>query len=117
MRRFILLFVMVLSSFMLISAVDDYNTAQARQYTQEAEYYQKKADSYRREAQYYLKKAEGYQREAAYYTRKGDADRAKNYTRRPNSAMDDYKTQMRYASNADDKAADYLKKAAGILQK
>ena len=102
---------------MLISAVDDYNTAQARQYTQEAEYYQKKADGYRREAQYYLKKAEGYQREAAYYTRKGDVDRATSYTRRANSAMDDYKTQMRYASNADDKAADYLKKAARLLQK
>lgn len=117
MRRFILLFVTVLSSLMLISAVDDYNTAQARQYTQEAEYYQKKADGYRREAQYYLKKAEGYQRKAAYYTRKGDVDRATSYTRRANSAMDDYKTQMRYASNADDKAADYLKKAARLLQK
>lgn len=117
MRRFILLFVTVLSSLMLISTVDDYNTAQARQYTQEAEYYQKKADGYRREAQYYLKKAEGYQREAAYYTRKGDVDRATSYTRRANSAMDDYKTQMRYASNADDKAADYLKKAARLLQK
>lgn len=102
---------------MSYSAVDDYNTAQAKQYTREAEYYQKKADGYRREAQYYLKKAEGYQREAAYYTRKCDADRAKDYTRRANSAMDDYKTQMRYAANADDKAADYLKRAARLLQK
>mgnify|MGYP003161467156 CR=1 FL=1 len=88
---------------MLYSAIDDYNTAQAKQYT--------------REAQYYLKKAEGYQREAAYYTRKGDTDRAKDYTRRANSAMDDHKAQMRYAANADDKAADYLKKAARLLQK
>lgn len=102
---------------MLISAVDDYNSAQARQYTQDAEYYHKKADGYRREAQYYLKKAEGYQRESAYYTRKGDADRAKDYNRRTDRAMDDYKTQMRYASDADDKAADYLKKAARLLQK
>lgn len=102
---------------MLYSAIDDYNTAQAKQYTREAEYYQKKADGYRREAQYYLKKAEGYQREAAYYTRKGDTDRAKDYTRRANSAMDDHKTQIRYAANADDKAADYLKKAARLLQK
>ncbi|WP_300933238.1 hypothetical protein [uncultured Duncaniella sp.] len=117
MRRFLLLFITVISSLMLYSAIDDYNTAQAKQYTREAEYYQKKADGYRREAQYYLKKAEGYQREAAYYTRKGDTDRAKDYTRRANSAMYDYKTQMRDAANADDKAADYLKKAAKLLQK
>ena len=31
--------------------------------------------------------------------------------------MDDYKTQMRYAANADDKAADYLRKAANVLRK
>ncbi len=102
---------------MLYSSVDNYNTTQAKRYTQKAEYYQKKADGYRREAQYYLKKAEGYQREAAYYTRKGDADRTKDYTRRANNAMDDYKTQMRYAAGADDKAADYLKRAARLLQK
>lgn len=102
---------------MAFSATDNYDTRQAKRYTQEAEYYQKKADGYRREAQYYLKKAERYQREVAYYTRKGDADRAKDYTRRANSAMDDYKTQMRCAANADDKAADYLKRAARLLQK
>lgn len=66
---------------MAFSATDNYDTRQAKRYTQEAEYYQKKADGYRREAQYYLKKAEGYQREAAYYTRKGDTDRAKDYNR------------------------------------
>lgn len=102
---------------MAFSATDDYATRQAKRYTQEAEYYQKKADGYRREAQYYLKKAEGYQREAAYYTRKGDTDRAKDYNLRADRAMDDYKTQMRYAANADEKAADYLKRAARLLQK
>lgn len=102
---------------MVFSATDNYDTRQAKRYTQEAEYYQKKADGYRREAQYYLKKAEGYQREAAYYTRKADADRAKDYNRRTERAMDDYKTQMRYAANADEKAADYLKRAARLLQK
>lgn len=102
---------------MVFSATDNYDTRQAKRYTQEAEYYQKKADGYRREAQYYLKKAEGYQREAAYYTRKVDADRAKDYNRRTERAMDDYKTQMRYAANADEKAADYLKRAARLLQK
>ncbi len=102
---------------MAFSATDDYNARQAKRYTQEAEYYQKKADGYRREAQYYLKKAEGYQREAAYYTRKGDTGRAKDYNRRTDRAMDDYKTQMRYAADADDKAADYLKRAARLLQK
>lgn len=102
---------------MAFSATDNYDTRQAKRCTQEAEYYQKKADGYRREAQYYLKKAEGYQREAAYYTQKGDTDRAKDYNRRADRAMDDYKTQMRYAANADEKAADYLKRAARLLQK
>lgn len=102
---------------MVFSAAGNYDTRQAKRYTQEAEYYQKKADGYRREAQYYLKKAEGYQREAAYYTRKGDTDRAKDYNRRTERAMDDYKIQMRYAANADEKAADYLKRAARLLQK
>lgn len=102
---------------MAFSATDDYNARQAKRYTQEGECYQKKADSYRREAQYYLKKAEGYQREAAYYTRKGDTDRAKDYNRRTDRAMDDYKTQMRYAANAEEKAADYLKRAARLLKK
>lgn len=102
---------------MVFSATDDYNGRQAKRYTLEAEYYQKKADGYRREAQYYLKKAEGYQREAAYYTKKGDGDRAKDYNRRADRAMDDYRTQMRYAANADDKAADYLKRAARLLKK
>lgn len=72
--------------------------------------YQKKADGYRREAQYYLKKADGYLPEAAYCTRKGDIDRAKDYNRRADRAMDDYKMQIRYAANADDKAVDYLEK-------
>lgn len=102
---------------MAFSATDNYDTRQAKRYTQEAEYYQKKADGYHKEAQYYLKKAEGYQREAAYYTRKGDTDRAKDYNRRADRAMVDYKTQMRYAANADEKAADYLKRAARLLQK
>lgn len=117
MQRFIIIFLTFICAFMASSAPDDYDIRQAKRYTQEAEYYQKKADGYRREAQYYLKKAEGCQREAAYYTRKGDADRAKDYNRRADRAMDDYKTQMRYASNADDKAADYLKRAARLLQK
>lgn len=102
---------------MAFSATDNYDTRQAKRYTQEAEYYQKKANGYRREAQYHLKKAEGYQREAAYYTRKGDTDRAKDYNRRADRAMVDYKAQMRYAANADEKAADYLKRAARLLQK
>lgn len=108
---------LLMSLVCMIAFADDYSARQAKQYTQEAEYYQKKADGYRREAQYYLKKAEGYQREAAYYTRKGDADRARDYNRRADRAMDDYKTQMRYAANADDKAADYLRKAANALRK
>lgn len=116
MKRFLIIFISLLIGISAFSTEEDYNARQARQYTKEAEYYQKKADSYRREAQYYLKQAESYQREASYYTRKGDTDRAKDYTRRADRAMDSYKTQMRYAANADDKAADYLKRAARLLQ-
>ena len=83
----------------------------------EAEYNRKNADSYRREADYYMKKAESYQREAAYYTRRGDADRAKYYLRQADRAMDNYKTQMRYAKNADEKAADYLRRASDRLRR
>lgn len=115
--KLVIIFSLFLSLICMTAHADDYNARQAKRYTQEAEYYQKKADGYRREAQYYLKKAEGYQREAAYYTQKGDADRAKDYNRRADRAMDDYKTQMRYAKNADDKAADYLRKAADALRK
>lgn len=115
--RIAIIFTLLLSFVCMKAYADDYYARQAKQYTKEAEYYQKKADGYRREAQYYLKKAECYQREAAYYTRKGDVDRATDYNRRSDRAMDDYKTQMRYAANADDKAADYLRKAANALRK
>lgn len=115
--RLAIIFCLLMSLFCMTAHADDYSARQAKQYTQEAEYYQKKADGYRREAQYYLKKTEGYQREAAYYTRKGDTDRAKDYNRRADRAMEDYKTQIRYAANADDKAADYLRKAANALRK
>lgn len=109
--------VLIMSLVCMSAYADDYNARQAKRYTQEAEYYQKKADGYRREAQYYLKKAEGYQREAAYYTRKGDTNRAKDYNRRADRAMDDYKTQMRYAKNADETAVDYLRKASNALRR
>lgn len=117
MKRIIAVIAVILVSLGCVSAYAyDYNARQARRYTNEAEYYQKKAEGYRREAQYYQKKAEGYQREAAYYTRRGDADRAKDYTRRAERALDDYKTQMRYAEKADATAADYLRRAADALR-
>lgn len=112
MNRFVWLLLFILSCIPMYAD----NSREAERLVHEAEYYQKKADGYRREAQYYLKKAEGYQREAAYYTRKGNADRAKTYTRRSADAMDNYKIQMRYADNADDKAADYLKRASRLLK-
>lgn len=115
--KFTVILTLLLSLVCLAANADDYNARQAKRYTQEAEYYQKRADGYRREAQYYLKKAEGYQRETAYCTKKGNADRAKDYNHRADRAMDDYKTQMRYAKNADDKAADYLRKASNALRK
>ena len=115
-RWIIMVLIAMVSVISLQASADEYSARQARQYTQEAEYYQKKAENYRREADYYKRKAEGYQREAAYYIKKGDASRAKDYNRMASRAMDDYNTQMRYAKNADEKAADYLKRAARLLK-
>lgn len=116
-KRIAIIATLLLSLISIAAHADDYHTRQARRYTQEAEYYQKKADGYRREAQYYLKKAERHQREAAYYTRKGNADRAKDYSRQADRALDNYKTKMRHAQKADETAADYLKKAANALRR
>lgn len=92
------------------------NQDDADRYVREAEYYQKKADGYRREAAYYLKKAEQYDRDAAYYTKKGKADTAKSYQRKAKRAIGSYRTQLKYALKADDKAADYLKRASNALE-
>lgn len=116
MKKSILLLLAMIISVAAYASADDYNARKAREYTREAEYYQKKADGYRREAEYYQKKASGYQREAEYYTRKGDASRAKDYSRKAQHALDDYKTQMRYAADADAKAADYLRRASNLLR-
>lgn len=114
MLRFFVTLILCALSAQYIFADD---SKQADRYVKEAEYYQKKADNYRREAQYYLKKAEGYQKDAAYYTRNGKTDRATDYQRRASRAMDDFRTQMRYAANADDKAADYLRRASNLLRR
>lgn len=112
----VLLFILM-GTGQLLYAGDDYNARQAKWHMREAEYYQKKAEGHRKEAQYFLKKAEGYQREAAYYIRKGDADRTKDYNRRAERAIDNYKTQLSYAKKADETAADYLRKANNALRK
>ncbi|MCM1141563.1 MAG: hypothetical protein NC453_23575 [Muribaculum sp.] len=111
------LFVTLMLCVMSVQFIFADDCRQADHYVKEAEYYQKKADGYRREAQYYLKRAEGYQKEAAYCTRKGKTDRAKDYQHKASRAMDDYKVQMRHAANADDKAADYLRRASNLLRK
>lgn len=112
-RFFVTLILFAISAQLLFAD----NSRQAERYVKEAEYYQKKADNYRREAQYYLKKAEGYEREAAYHTKRGKTDRAKNSQRKASRAMEDYRTHMRYAVNADDRAADYLRRASNLLRK
>lgn len=111
------LLILLLSVCNISSFADDYNARQAKWHMREAEYYQKKAEGHRKEAQYFLKKAEDYQREAAYYIRKGDADRTKDYNRRAERAIDDYKTQLSYAKKADETAADHMRKANNALRK
>ena len=111
MARIVILLILALFSFYSVYAHE------VDQYVREAEYYQKKADGYRREATFYLKKAEQYERDAVYYTKKGKTDTAKYYQRKAKRAMDNYKTQFRYASNANQKAADKLKRAARLLER
>lgn len=110
MIRFVITFILGVLSFQAVYADD------VDRYIREAEYYQKKADSYRREAAYHLKKAESYQREAAYYTKKGKTDIAKGYQRKAEREMDSYRTQLNYAAKAEDKAADYLKRASNLIK-
>ena len=108
--RFVIAFILGILSFQVVYADD------ADRYVREAEYYQKKADGYRREAAYYLKMAEQYERDAAYYTKKGKTDTAKSYQRKAKRALHRYQTQLRYASSADEKVADYLKRASNALE-
>ena len=117
MSRTLLVILTMLLALSAAARPDEYDIRRAESYTREAEYYQRKADGYRREAAYYLRQAENYSREAAYYTRNNKPDRAASYTSRYNSAMDRYKTQLRYAADADDKAAYYLRRAAALLNR
>lgn len=114
MARFFVTLILCAISAQLIFAD---NSRQAERYVKEAEYYQRKADNYRREAQYQLKRAERYEREAACLAKKGKPDRAKAVQRKASRAMAEYKTQLRYAANADDRAADYLRMASNMLRK
>lgn len=100
---------LILTLFFLPICV--FATTDADRWVAEAEYYQKKADGYRREALYHLKKAANYEREASYYSRKGKPDRAKSFQRRATKEMNEYKIQLKYAAKAEDRAADYLKRA------
>ena len=105
MKRLFLILALLFSVVATASA----QSSRAQSYQREAEYYQKRAENYRREAAYYLKKAEEYQREAAYYTKRGDIKSAniqRDYAKR---AMNNYELQMRYAAEADEKAAMYLR--------
>ncbi len=111
MRSLIILLLFALT--LPVSAGSD----DADRFVREAEYYHKKADGYRREAAYYLKKAEQYERDAAYYTKKGKTVTAKSYQRKAKRAMDNYKIQLEYASRADEKAADCLRRAARNIER
>lgn len=48
--KVLIVFSLLLSLVCMTAYADDYNARQAKRYTQEAEYYQKKADGYRKEA-------------------------------------------------------------------
>lgn len=102
-------------SIFSIQFVEASSDTQVDRYVCEAQYYQKKAEKYRKEASYHLKKAGSYQREVAYYTKKGKTDTAKIYQRKAEREIDSYRNQLNYAAKAEDKAADYLKRASNLL--
>lgn len=106
-----LLFMMSLSAF----SQSEYEISRAENYLQEAEYYQKKAGNHRKEAAYYLDKAKDYQKEVEYYTKKEDTYNVKVYTRYLNIAIDNFKSQLLYAEQAEENAISYLKKAESMV--
>lgn len=115
MKRFVLLSAMLMF-VVSISAQSDYYRKKAEDYQREAEYYQKKAAGHYREAEYYLKQAKNYQREVEYYTRQGDYDKARTYSGYVEREMDKYSTEMRLASQAEEKVTMYLDWAADALR-
>ena len=96
---------------------DDSNARQARNYIRDAESYLLKADAYRHDSIYYQKKAEEYQREAEYYTRMKNLDKAKYFMTSAAKAIDECKTQAKYAKNAENNASDCLIRAANALRR
>ena len=117
MKKALLLICVIVISVSAGYAQSNYNLKLAEKYTREAKYYQQKAADYRKDANYYFNKAKKYQRESVYYTKKVDVVRAKTKTIDYEDAMDKYKLSIRYAEEAEDKAALYHRKVAGALRK
>ena len=115
MKKMLSLICIVLISISASFAQSNYNLELAEKYTREAKYHQQKAVDYRKD--YYLNKAKEYQKESVYYTKMGDVDRGKTRTKYYEYAMNKYKLSIRYAEEAEDKAALYHRKAAGVLRK
>ncbi|MBQ0080882.1 MAG: hypothetical protein KBS95_04975 [Alistipes sp.] len=121
-HKYLIIVILVLFALCICHSIDtfaqdDYYVKKATEYTKEAEYYQTKAQGYYREAEYYLKKAESYEREAMYYTKKGDTYNANRNSMYARSARDKYLTQVGYAKTAEERAADYLRRAQNMLRR
>ena len=48
--------------------------------------------------------------------KQGDIDRAEAYARKASRYVEKYEAQLKYAKRDDEKAADYLRKAANALE-
>lgn len=93
-----------------------YKYSNVDSYVREAQSYQRQAQNYRTQADSYKREAERYQREAAGYTRRGETDRAKDYIRRADNAIDKYRDYISRAERADQNAADYFRRAANTIE-
>lgn len=113
MRRLTAILLCAAALIAPVSASAD--SAEAQRCTREAEYYQRKAKGYNDDAEYYRRKAQDYTSDAEYYIKRGEADRALSQLNNARSALDSYKTQKRYAKDAESRAKEYLDKAKRAL--
>ena len=100
-----------------LSATSAPDKRQAESHARQAEYYQREAASARRDADYYAREAESARRDALYYIRNGNASRARSCRERADRAIYNYRSKIDAARRADDRAADYLRRATDALER
>lgn len=115
--RRIITIMMLCMSCCYVYGGDNYNISEAKRYNREANYYQRQAESYLSDAEYYMRQAESAKKNMEYYAKRGDEYHSKSYKRYMEDYLSKYNSKLRSASDAYDKAADYLDRASRILRR